>query len=114
MSYHHWHIVAYDICCPSRLQRVHKKLAANGLAMQRSVFLVKANHRQLKRLLDQTAELIDPKEDDLRAYPVGHPASLWLSGTSESMADQDASEQIQAKPWTEKMQDWLKILRRAA
>ncbi|MFB6259759.1 MAG: CRISPR-associated endonuclease Cas2 [Thiohalorhabdaceae bacterium] len=75
-----WHIVAYDVRDPRRLQRVHRFLRKRGLAAQESVFLVKAGNRQLQDLLNGLGGIIDRRRDDVRTYPVAHPGALWLSG----------------------------------
>ncbi len=75
-----WYLIAYDIRDPRRLQRLHRALCAEALAVQRSVFLVAGSVPAVARLLDRLARLIDPRVDDLRAYPVATPDELWLSG----------------------------------
>lgn len=75
-----WYLIAYDIRDPRRLQRLHRALRAEALAVQRSLFLVAGSVPVVERLLDRLETLIDPREDDLRAYPVAAPDGLWLSG----------------------------------
>ncbi len=75
-----WYLIAYDIRDPRRLQRLHRALGAEALAVQRSVFLVAASVPAVECLLDRLETLIDPHLDDLRAYPVAAPDELWLSG----------------------------------
>lgn len=75
-----WYLIAYDIRDPRRLQRLHRALRAEALAVQRSVFLVAGSVPAVERLLDRLETLIDPCADDLRAYPVAAPDCLWLSG----------------------------------
>ncbi|MFB1487684.1 MULTISPECIES: CRISPR-associated endonuclease Cas2 [unclassified Thiocapsa] len=81
---HHpgWYLIAYDIAHPRRLQRLHRALQAEAIAIQRSVFLVAGTVADIDRLLDRLATLIDPEEDDLRAYPVGAPDMLRCAGHS--------------------------------
>jgi len=75
-----WYLIAYDIAHPRRLQRLHRVLRTEALAVQESVFLVFGTRDEMEQLLDRLEALMDPREDDLRAYPVGEPPSLWLSG----------------------------------
>jgi CRISPR-associated endonuclease Cas2 len=75
-----WYLVAYDIRDPKRLRRVHRHLRRRGLAAQRSVFFVRRSERDLSRLLDELAELMHTRKDDLRAYPVRSPEHVWLQG----------------------------------
>lgn len=76
----HWYLLAYDICEPRRLRRVHYYLRKRGLAAQESVFFLHASEAELKEILDEVAELMELREDDLRAYPIQHPAEVWLTG----------------------------------
>lgn len=80
-----WHIVSYDIRDRRRLRKVHKLICARGLALQESVFLVSAGRRELGSLLDDVSGLMDASSDDLRAYPVLHPAQLWMSGAMATL-----------------------------
>ncbi len=75
-----WYLIAYDIRDPRRLRRLHRALRAEALAVQRSLFLVAGSVPVVERLLDRLETLIDPRVDDLRAYPVAAPDCLWLSG----------------------------------
>lgn len=63
-------IVCYDICDPKRLGRLHRFLKRCAVPLQYSVFLFTGDDRQLERLLEKAAAYIDPKADDLRAYPL--------------------------------------------
>ena len=80
MRHRHWYLLAYDICEPRRLRRVHYYLRKRGLAAQESVFFLHASEAELKEILDEVAELMELREDDLRAYPIQHPAEVWLTG----------------------------------
>ena len=65
-----WYMVAYDIASPKRLGKTHRLLKKRGLAVQRSVFLVNGDEKSLNRLLDQLADIMNPRQDDIRAYPI--------------------------------------------
>lgn len=75
-----WYLLVYDIANPRRLQRLHRAVRAEALAVQRSVFLVHGTQTEIERLLDRLETLMNPAEDDLRAYPVDEPSALWMSG----------------------------------
>lgn len=75
-----WYLIAYDIADPRRLQRLHRALRKEALAVQRSLFLVAGSVSRVEGLMDQWETLLDPQQDDLRAYPIESPERLWLSG----------------------------------
>jgi CRISPR-associated protein Cas2 len=64
------YIICYDIRNPKRLNRLHRYLLKHAIPIQYSVFLFSGDDRNLQRCLDAAAPLIDPKEDDLRTYPL--------------------------------------------
>ena len=80
MSQSGWYLLAYDIADPRRLQRLHRAVRREGIALQRSVFLVQGTQSDIEALLDRLAILMNEREDDLRAYPVAAPSALWLRG----------------------------------
>lgn len=63
-------LICYDIADPKRLGRVFRFLKKCAMPLQYSVFLFTGDDRQLDRLMEKAAQLIDAKEDDLRAYPL--------------------------------------------
>ena len=75
-----WYLVAYDIASLRRLVRVHRVLKREGIAVQKSVFLVFGTERAVDGLLDRLKEITSRNEDDLRAYPIREPGDLWTSG----------------------------------
>ena len=75
-----WYLIAYDIADPRRLQRLHRALRKEALAVQRSLYLLAGSVSRVEGLMDQWEALLDPQQDDLRAYPVEAPERLWLSG----------------------------------
>lgn len=77
-----WYLLAYDIRDPQRLQRVHYYLRKRALAVQQSVFFLHATDAELQRTLDEIAQRIHRHQDDVRAYPIAHPAEVWLAGPS--------------------------------
>lgn len=63
-------LIAYDIAAPNRLQRVHRSVRQCAEPLQRSVFRMTATRRQVEGLMGKIEDLIDPKSDDVRAYPL--------------------------------------------
>lgn len=63
-------LLAYDIAHPKRLVRVHRTVKGYGMPLQYSVFLVVGNSRTLDELLAELDDIINPKEDDIRVYPL--------------------------------------------
>lgn len=62
------YLIAYDIVNPKRLQRLHRFLLKVGVPIQYSIFYATMDDRAMMRCLDEAAQLIDPKVDDLRCY----------------------------------------------
>ncbi len=75
-----WYLVAYDIANPRRLQKIHRLLKKEGLAVQKSLFFVQGHVQDVTALLDRLAVVLDSKKDDLRAYPITHPKEVWTTG----------------------------------
>ncbi len=69
-------IVAYDIRDPKRLVRVHRYMIKHAEPLQRSVFMARMSTLDLLLLREGLAELIDPRQDDIRMYPL--PAHLEI------------------------------------
>ncbi|CAK0741769.1 CRISPR-associated protein Cas2 [Gammaproteobacteria bacterium] len=65
-----WQILCYDIADPKRLGRVHRYMVSQGIPLQYSVFLLRANKPQVQRILDRLSEIIDDRKDDIRVYPL--------------------------------------------
>ena len=79
-----WYIIAYDIREPKRLRRLHYFLKKKAIALQNSVFLVKADAHYLKHLESSLEKLINIRDNDVRIYPVLHPDTLWAAGKQAS------------------------------
>lgn len=75
-----WYLLGYDIRQPRRLKRVHRFLKGEAIAAQQSLFLFHGTPASRDELLKELDQLIDPREDDVRLYPIGHPERLWLGG----------------------------------
>jgi CRISPR-associated protein Cas2 len=81
MSRHITHaIIAYDITCPRRLQKVYRKLCGHAMRLQYSVFYFTGTQTQYQACLDDIVPLIDETSDDLRAYPLPTNGYQWRLG----------------------------------
>ena len=79
-------LVAYDVACPRRLRRVHRRVARSALRLQLSLYAARAADRDVAALLDEVDGLIDAAEDDVRAYHVPRRCTVWTIGR-EALAD---------------------------
>lgn len=63
-------LICYDIREPKRLVRIHRELKSWAVPIQYSVFLYTGDPRTLATYLRKLKEMIDPRVDDLRCYPL--------------------------------------------
>lgn len=63
-------LICYDIADPQRLQRVHRVVRRFASPFQYSVFRKSSTRREIVDLLAKLEALIDPRRDDVRAYPL--------------------------------------------
>jgi CRISPR-associated protein Cas2 len=63
-------IVTYDIADKKRLGRVHRALKKQGVPLQYSVFLVPGSAAKIASVMGLLAQLINRRDDDVRAYRV--------------------------------------------
>ena len=111
----HWYLIAYDIRCPRRLQRVQKAVSGEAQRLQQSVYMVRAGRGELRRLLEQFEAEMDPAEDDLRAYPFPHPGQLWCGGTMVAGEPAvAASNDPRWRQWLQRFREELGRLRQGA
>lgn len=64
------YIVAYDIADRRRLSRTARLLERQALRIQKSVFLFSGCEADVKRLMAELRQLIDPHEDVVEAWPL--------------------------------------------
>lgn len=83
--------MGYDITCPRRLQRVHRAMVNVATPVEYSIFLFIGSQRELDACLADVAELLDPRTDDVRCYP------LPVRGLQERLGRATLPEGIQ---WT--------------
>lgn len=70
------YVIAYDITDPRRLARVHRCLQSHAFPVQYSVFVATLDRQELNAVLAELGRIIDPRQDDVRAYPL--PVSLQI------------------------------------
>ena len=63
-------LLCYDIADARRLQRVHRVVRQHAVPLQYSVFHTVATRREVLVILHEIEEYIDPRQDDVRAYPL--------------------------------------------
>lgn len=74
------YLITYDICAPKRLSKMHRYLKKLGMPIQYSVFYMVLSERQLETCLAGAARIINPKQDDLRCYPLPKRGLRWRMG----------------------------------
>jgi CRISPR-associated protein Cas2 len=74
------HLICYDIACPRRLGRVHRYLRVRAAPVQYSVFVAQLNRREASALVGGLANQINPREDDVRIYPLPEKLALRRLG----------------------------------
>ena len=65
-------VIAYDIGLNRRRARVSKLLAARGIRIQKSVFLVQSTQQQIRSLVHDLAAQIDPATDSVCGWPLSN------------------------------------------
>jgi len=61
-------VIAYDVTTNRSRSRVSKRLAARGIRLQKSVFLVDAAPADINKLVDEIGSQIDPATDRVSAW----------------------------------------------
>ena len=73
-------ILAHDIRDPKRLRKVWRYLRKEGVRLQYSIYMISGTRKKMQEILDQLAEFIDEKADDIRVYPIGENTRIWGLG----------------------------------
>lgn len=104
-----WYIMAYDIRDPKRLKRLHSYLKKRALALQKSVFVYKADDSSLERTMAGVKALVDDGEDDVRLYPITTPDAIWVAGKQASALGELYAE-VERQPAPAGLRGFLKKL----
>ena len=75
-------LICYDIADPRRLQRVHRVISRRAIPFQYSIYYTSAVRKDIESLLRDIAAEIDPRRDDVRAYPLLTTARPFIYGRS--------------------------------
>lgn len=65
-----YHLLCYDIADPKRLAKVHRHIKTHAIPVQYSVYLISLTPHKREELLKALNHLINPREDDIRLYPL--------------------------------------------
>ena len=79
-----WYLLAYDIKEQKRLRKLHSLIKKEGIALQRSVFLIHANQKKCNAIIQLVKKHSKTYEDDVRLYPLTDPNTLWMAGQQQS------------------------------
>lgn len=76
-------LIAYDIADPKRLGKIHRHIKNHALPVQYSLYLYQGTQKQVNKLLDELAEKMHLKYDDLRAYPIPKNPEIEMIGQAQ-------------------------------
>ena len=76
----HLYLLAYDIADPRRLGRVARFMNQRACRVQYSVFATRLSKSGLSEILEELKEIIDLRQDDIRAYPLPETGEVSLLG----------------------------------
>jgi len=74
------YLITYDIADHKRLGRVARYMGQHACRVQFSVFAAVMDRSCLHHFLADLKTMIDPKHDDVRAYPVSPTGDVTLLG----------------------------------
>jgi len=74
-------LVAYDIKDAKRLAKIGRYINKEAVRLQYSIYLVAGTRRKMDEIMEQLEKLMNPKEDDVRIYPLGESTRFWGLGT---------------------------------
>jgi len=77
------YLITYDIAGPRRLVRLHRKLKRFATPIQYSVFHGLLTDKSLQDVVSLIHEIINPKMDDVRIYPL--PKNGWARSFGKSI-----------------------------
>ncbi|MHB1557386.1 MAG: CRISPR-associated endonuclease Cas2 [Isosphaeraceae bacterium] len=84
-------VIAYDVRRDKARRKVARRLEQVGFRRQKSVFEGEASPVDVRNLLDELAELIQPDHDVLTAWPMTEngPASIQHRGSPRAIVRRD-------------------------
>ncbi|WP_135467886.1 CRISPR-associated endonuclease Cas2 [Crenalkalicoccus roseus] len=75
-------LIGYDIASPRRLRRVARLLEKRAYRLQYSLFVACWTEAEFASVWAALAELIHPRRDDVRAWPLAENAQVEVWGMS--------------------------------
>jgi CRISPR-associated protein Cas2 len=75
-------VIGYDIASPRRLRRVARFLEKCAVRVQYSLFIGRFTPLAFETTWRGLAGLINPRADDVRAWPVPEQPWIWTYGTT--------------------------------
>ncbi|MFQ5456201.1 MAG: CRISPR-associated endonuclease Cas2 [Nitrospirota bacterium] len=81
------YLVCYDITRPKRLRKVFKLMKGTGIHIQYSVFHCSLTWQQLLDLKERLKNIINPRFDDIRIYPLPSGNKVIVLGCGNRLPD---------------------------
>lgn len=75
-------LISYDISSPKRLRKMHRRCAAAGWQLQKSVFVFELTPTERHTLCHELEQLIDARYDRLLCLPFDTPPGSFHRGPS--------------------------------
>ena len=63
-------VIGYDICNQRRLTKAYRVSINHAVPIEYSIFVLNGTIHDARRCMKALERIIDPKEDDLRCYPL--------------------------------------------
>ena len=63
-------VIGYDISHPKRLIKAHRAVINHAVPIEYSIFVLHWTIDDARRCMKTLAQIINPREDDLRCYPL--------------------------------------------
>ncbi len=79
-------LICYDIADTKRLGKLHRMIVKQALMVQYSVYYVEECVAAMRELEQAITEIIDPRWDDVRIYPLPFDFRVELIGCCATMA----------------------------
>ncbi|MCP4538877.1 MAG: CRISPR-associated endonuclease Cas2 [Chloroflexi bacterium] len=86
------YIIAYDIPNDKRRTKIARVLEGHGTRVQYSVFESQLTNNQFTALWKELGELVQAKEDSLRAYRLCPPCARWVKTVGQAVRVDDVPE----------------------
>lgn len=75
------YLICYDISeDPKRLTKVARYISRHAWRVQYSVFVGRFSTKNLEKVLEGLNQIIDPRKDDVRCYPLPREADVVMRG----------------------------------